>query len=156
MNETLRERILREAEEQQNERINGFFGEYRWLSNYGLCQIPYKGIIFPSTEHAYQAMKVDDKLVWEAFAAMPECKHSRRIGQFLKMREDWNTYRVQVMEEVCRIKFQIPLFKERLLETGDKELIENNWWNDRFWGKHDGDGENTLGKILMKIRDEIK
>jgi len=51
--------------------------------------------------------------------------------------------------------------KIKLLETGDRELIEGNYWKDTFWGvykdplghKH---GLNHLGKLLMRIRFEIK
>ena len=36
------------------------------------------------------------------------------------------------------------------------ELIEGNVWNDTFWGVCNGKGHNHLGKILMKVRDEIR
>ena len=39
---------------------------------------------------------------------------------------------------------------------GNEELIEENWWNDTFWGVCRGVGKNHLGQILMKIRKEIK
>ena len=34
-------------------------------------------------------------------------------------------------------------------------LIEGNEWGDTFWGTCDGIGENHLGKILMRIRNEM-
>jgi hypothetical protein len=39
-------------------------------------------------------------------------------------------------------------------------LIEGNWWHDNFYGsctcnKCVNKGENNLGKILMKIREEL-
>jgi predicted NAD-dependent protein-ADP-ribosyltransferase YbiA (DUF1768 family) len=43
-----------------------------------------------------------------------------------------------------------------LLATDDEELVEGNWWNDTFWGVCRGDGENNLGKIIMKVRDELR
>ena len=43
-----------------------------------------------------------------------------------------------------------------LLDTGDKFIEETNWWKDQFWGVYNGVGENNLGKILMRIREEIK
>jgi predicted NAD-dependent protein-ADP-ribosyltransferase YbiA (DUF1768 family) len=43
------------------------------------------------------------------------------------------------------------------MATGSEEIIEWNNWGDRIWGKtYDGVGENHLGKILMKIREEHK
>ena len=40
--------------------IAGFRGNYRWLSNFERCDILYKGILYPSTETAYQAQKTMD------------------------------------------------------------------------------------------------
>ena len=37
--------------------IKGFFGGYRWLSNYHICDVQYEGDIFPSSENAFQAAK---------------------------------------------------------------------------------------------------
>ena len=45
---------------------------------------------------------------------------------------------------------------EKLLATGDEELVEGNDWNDRIWGKVNGQGENRLGIILMKVREELR
>ena len=58
-----------------------------------------------------------------------------------------------------RAKFtQNPKLKEQLLSTGDAILIEGNTWNDRYWGvdASSGVGKNHLGKLLMKIRSELK
>lgn len=44
----------------------------------------------------------------------------------------------------------------KLLATRDRMLIEGNDWGDTFWGMVDGEGENNLGKILMRVREEIK
>ena len=46
--------------------------------------------------------------------------------------------------------------KTNLLKTGDAMLIEGNTWGDRIWGQVNGVGENNLGKILMRIREELK
>lgn len=62
------------------------------------------------------------------------------------------------MEDVVRAKFyQNPRLAKRLLSTKDMELIEGNTWNDTYWGidLRSMDGQNRLGKILMKIRDEL-
>ena len=65
------------------------------------------------------------------------------------------------MEDCLRAKFAIPELKEMLLATGDEELIEGTWWHDQFWvvcyfDQHKGEGQNHLGKLLMKIREELK
>ena len=41
-------------------------------------------------------------------------------------------------------------------KTDDVELIEGNEWSDTFWGVCRGQGENWLGKILMKTRDNLR
>jgi len=43
-----------------------------------------------------------------------------------------------------------------LVSTGDLRLINENRWNDKFWGMVDGAGENWLGKILEEVRSEAK
>jgi len=43
-----------------------------------------------------------------------------------------------------------------LLTTGDRELIEDSWW-DSFWGwGADQRGQNMLGKLWMKLRAELR
>lgn len=46
--------------------------------------------------------------------------------------------------------------RDKLIATGNTELIEDNTWNDRFWGVCNGEGINHLGKLLMELRDELK
>ena len=45
--------------------------------------------------------------------------------------------------------------KQKLIDTGDIELVEVNSWGDTFYGVCNGVGENHLGKLLMKIRKEL-
>ena len=45
---------------------------------------------------------------------------------------------------------------ELLLSTEDSSLVEGNDWNDKFWGVCQGKGLNHLGRILMKVRKEVK
>ena len=60
------------------------------------------------------------------------------------------------MEFLLRQKFsdQNKVLKEKLLATGEAEIVEGNDWDDTFFGVCNGVGENQLGKLLMKIRDE--
>ena len=61
------------------------------------------------------------------------------------------------MYEVCLCKFtQHEDLKKKLLETGDAELIEGNYWHGCYWGVCEEQGENRLGKILMRIREELR
>lgn len=47
--------------------IKGFFGEYRYLSNFELGDVIYEGIKYPSSENAYQAAKSNDVEVRKQF-----------------------------------------------------------------------------------------
>ena len=61
------------------------------------------------------------------------------------------------MFDVVALKFKQNLFlAEKLLKTGDEELIEGNDWNDCYWGVCQGKGENKLGQILQRIRSELR
>lgn len=136
--------------------IKGFFKEYRWLSNFHLVPILYEGILYPSSEHAYQAAKTFAIDIRKEIAALSSPAKARKKGQEIRARPDWNSVKILVMTAVLRIKFNNPELKEMLLATGDTYLEETNWWKDTFWGVYDGIGENNLGKVLMKIREEIK
>ena len=77
---------------------------------------------------------------------------AKRLGRKVKLRDDWEEVKLEIMTEIVSQKFlQHPHLIEMLLQTGDEELIEGNKW-DVCKGK----GENHLGKILMKIRDVYK
>jgi ribA/ribD-fused uncharacterized protein len=146
--------------------IYGFFKEHRFLSNYHVCSIIYEGIEYTSTEAAYQASKIyfpDSKLKTNIergrIAAMSpsESKKETHKEEFKVMvRPDWDDIKVNVMYEINKIKFTThPELREMLLETGDKYLEETNWWSDFWWGVCNGEGENQLGMILMRIRHEV-
>jgi predicted NAD-dependent protein-ADP-ribosyltransferase YbiA (DUF1768 family) len=46
--------------------------------------------------------------------------------------------------------------RRKLLETGERLLVEDSWRN-AFWGiGEDGAGENMLGKLWMEIRAELR
>lgn len=135
--------------------IAGFRGDFRWLSNFERCDIYYKGILYKSTEAAYQAQKTLNIKARYIFSKL-DARESKTLGKVINIREDWDSVKLTIMEDVCRIKFNLPEFKFKLVDTGEMEIVESNHWKDIFWGVCDGIGENNLGKILMKLRDEIK
>lgn len=135
--------------------IDDFRFKYRWLSNFHLVSIDYEGIVYPSTEHAYQAAKTLDVELRKKIAALEKPVQAKKLGAKIPLRDDWESIKLGVMETVLRKKFQDPELKQKLLDTGNEELIEGNWWGDTFWGICKGVGENHLGKLLMKIRSEL-
>lgn len=147
--------------------IAGFFGEYRFLSNFWFSEIKNGPIVYPTVEHYYQAMKVADDGYRNAVATAKSPGEAKRLGSRESMekngyilRPDWEEIKVEVMSRGVRQKFfpGRPL-ASKLLDTGDAELIELNNWNDRTWGMVEVDGErvgqNLLGKILMETRRSL-
>lgn len=140
--------------------IQRFVGEYRFLSNFWPCRIESGGRVFPSVEHAYQAAKFREESIIAAIQAAPTPGQAKRLGRTAQHAVDptWPTRRVAVMRALVRQKFQDPALARRLLATGEHELAEGNTWGDRFWGVDlgSGQGANTLGRILMEIRAELR
>lgn len=136
--------------------IKGFFGPYRFLSNFHVADVMYEGLRYPSTEAAFQAAKSLDKEERLQIAILSQPKFAKRAGRRLALRSDWESVKDQVMYDVCLDKFTRHAdLKKALLETGSAYLEETNTWGDRYWGV-DGHGKNRLGQILMRIRDELK
>ncbi len=141
----------------QSNSIPEFQGEYRFLSNFWPAKVQFEGVIYPSSEHAYQAAKSLDPTERKRIAALPTPSAAKKAGAALKLRPNWDTEKFKVMETVVRDKFtRHAELRAKLLATGDTELIEGNTWGDRTWGVYRGQGENRLGKILMKIRTELR
>lgn len=138
-----------------DEKICGFFGDYRFLSNYEWCTIQYEGLTYSQTESAYQAMKSLDMETRVEYTRMGPSE-AKKISYKLPVREDWKDVRVQIMYDLVKYKFEHnEELKKKLLDTGNKYLEETNHWKDIFWGVCNGIGENNLGKILMQVRKEL-
>ena len=91
-----------------------------------------------------------------AIAAATTPGRAKRMGRVVPLRSDWEQVKDSIMEELIRSKFQDRSLAFMLWSTGSKELIEGNSWHDTYWGMCNGVGRNQLGKILMKIREEIR
>lgn len=61
-----------------------------------------------------------------------------------------------LMAKLLLQKFEDPDLAQRLLETGEKYLVEGNTWNDTLWGVCNGRGRNLLGLMLMEIRKLLR
>lgn len=138
------------------EPIKGFFGPYRWLSNFHLVPIEIEGLTYPSTEHAYQAMKTLDSDIRIKIRNTVEPRDVKRMSRSFTLRPNWDEIKYSIMLQISRLKYRVPYLRERLSGTKDAYLEETNTWNDRYWGVCNGTGKNNLGKILMKIREEIR
>ena len=137
--------------------ILSFRDEYFFLSNFYPVEIKLDGIVYPNAESAFQAQKTLDVEERRKFSMLKNPVQAKRLGRKVKLRDDWEEVKLDIMTEIVSQKFlQHPHLIEMLLQTGDEELVEGNKWGDRFWGVCKGKGENHLGKILMKIRDVYK
>ncbi len=137
--------------------IDSFQGEYRFLSNFFRSPVVYNNEYYPTGEHAYQAAKCTNKYDHDMVQAAFTAGKAKRLGLTMALRKDWEQVKYNVMYGIVKAKFsQVWGMRERLLATGDAELIEGNDWGDVIWGVCDGVGTNWLGKILMQVRSELQ
>lgn len=138
-------------------KIDCFDGEYAFLSNFYDSPIERDGIVYPTNEHFFQAMKTLNPEEHRQIAAAATPGKAKRLGRQVKLRPDWEEVKLQIMKEGLILKFFCNKdLAKKLIATGNAELVEGNTWNDKFWGVCDGVGENNLGKLLMEIREDLK
>lgn len=129
--------------------------DYDFLSNFYPSTIWVDGKSWPTVEHAYQAYKTLNEKSRELIRKSANPAIAKKLGRGVEIRQDWHVIKEMLMRDFIRKKFESPFLAERLIKTGDAELIYGNTWNDRFWGVCRGTGENWLGKILMDVRKEL-
>ena len=143
-------------------RISKFDGQYAALSNFAESVICYEYIFYPTVEHYFQAMKTTDLKQRQRIAAASTPGQAKRLGRAVELRPDWEDIKEEVMLEGLRLKFKIPAMREVLLSTQSAELVEGNTWHDNTWGDcscekcQNTPGQNLLGKLLMKVRQELR
>lgn len=134
--------------------IDRFVGKYYFLSN----MYVYSSI-GKSVEHYFQAGKTTNSIDYNYIVSSVDGYEAKRRGKKIAMRSDWLECRDSIMYEEVALKFYVyENLRDMLLNTGDEMLVEGNTWGDKYWGVDikTGIGENKLGKILMKVREEIK
>lgn len=120
------------------------------------------GLIYPTSEHAYQAARFIRSKNWDISIAIrnaPSAHEAFQIAQNNKhlALPSWNDEKYDVMKEILHIKTnQHPYVKQKLLETGNRLIIEDSWRDDVWgWGPNK-DGQNRLGILWMEVRSEIR
>ncbi len=133
--------------------------KYGEFSNFALFPIKLKSKVWKTTEHCFQAQKFDNKEYHEKIRKATTPMKAAQLGRSRKVRilKNWDSKKDNVMYDALKAKFtQYPELQELLLGTKEKVLIEHTE-NDSYWGDGgDGTGKNRLGKLLMKIREELK
>lgn len=144
-------------------RFNSRTSEYAWLSNFHRCLVTdKKSRTWLSVEHFYQAMKFErtSGMVFDMISNSTTAAEAKRVAKTFShlVRDDWDKVKLGIMMEALRYKFrEFSDLANRLLDTGEEELQEFAPWGDRFWGvDRNGVGENWMGRLLMKVRDELR
>jgi len=140
--------------------VVGFYErEFYCFSNFSSFQVEWRGRLWQTSEHAYQAshfFETAPELVEEIFTAK-SAHEAFKIAKANAGRapKDWDDKKVAVMEDIVRHKLeQNPYLMHKLMQTGDRLIVEDSPKDD-FWGWGEKrDGRNELGKIWMKLRGE--
>ena len=129
------------------------------LSNFAPFPIRLKDRRWPTSEHYFQAQKFAGTAHEEEIRRAASPMIAARMGRSRQrpLRKDWEGVKDQIMLEALRAKFdQHPELREKLLGTGEAELVEHTK-NDRYWADGgDGTGLNRLGNLLMQVRSELR
>ena len=142
--------------------INSFSNQYEFMSNFYNAPVTYDGLTYRNNEAAFQAQKLANKEERKKYCTYSPSK-AKLEGRNCELRKDWENIKYQVMYDIVKAKFELNKdLRQQLLATGTEELIEGNWWHDNCWGDcscercKDIKGQNNLGKILMRIREEVR
>lgn len=147
------------------EKVGDFIGfynrEFFCLDNFSSFKVMMDGVLYSTSEHAYQAAKFSEsapevaKLIIDSYSAHDAQKLAHKYID--RQRADWDEIKVSVMERIIRLKTeQNPYVRKKLLETGDYPICEDSN-KDSFWGiGFNRDGRNELGKLWMKLREELR
>ncbi|CAM3918298.1 MULTISPECIES: NADAR family protein [Flavobacterium] len=135
---------------------SGNYGEFSNFSNY---PVKLKNKIWKTSEHYFQAQKFENKSYQDKIANALTPMKAAELGRSRKekIKMNWDNLKDNVMYEVIKAKFtQYEELRVLLAETNEAIIIEHTE-NDNYWGDGgDGKGKNRLGKILMKVREELK
>ena len=142
------------------ERVCFYEQDFYVLSNFSAFAVQIYGELFPTSEHAYHWAKFpDDPLKQTSIRVSLSAHLAFKLAERWKQyrREDWDAVKVDVMRQILLAKVeQHEYVRRKLLQTGDRELVENSWRDD-FWGwGPNRDGRNMLGKLWMEIREGLR
>ena len=150
--------------------IQSFKGPHAYLSNFYVINIHIADKVNPThmklwrtSEHMYMASKTTNPVVQETIRCMHTPEQAKRYARKVQLRPNWDTYKFGLMLRILTLKFTLNQeCHDKLLLTGDDELIEGNYWHDNCWGDcncskcHQTQGQNHLGKLLMQVRNTLR
>jgi ribA/ribD-fused uncharacterized protein len=135
---------------------------YGPFSNLYRRPVEFEGVVYPTSEHAYQAGKALKPAVrdWILAAPTPALAAMAAHGLYTwDIVPNWSEIKFDRMRQVLKAKFeQHPDLTQLLASTGSKRLVEAGTVNNavnRLWGEVAGVGKNMLGVLLMELRAEL-
>lgn len=135
------------------------YGELGYLANYSNHGFELYGKYWPTVEHFYQAQKFESDELKEKIRLAETPKIASQIGRDRnnKLKDNWEEIKRDIMLEGVLAKFRSnPDICEKLIATGNEEIIENTDI-DYYWGCGENKtGRNEFGKILVKAREILK
>jgi hypothetical protein len=147
--------------------ITSFRGDYAFLSNFHESPLHIGSVVYPTVEHAYQCLKVNQHLPGSVLerdrilhrrdalgaAGYTSPGSAKARGAVCPLRSGWEEAKLALMCALLRRKFSEHRDLRALLEaTGDAILVEGNEHGDTYWGVCRGSGSNHLGHLLMLVR----
>ncbi len=139
--------------------INFIETRFQDLSPFSAHEIVVDHIVCKTVEHGYQGLRIQPGPERDEILASRSPMDAWRAGQKYKNQpellvEGYNKFKL--MERLCCEKLkQHPDVRAVLMATGNRQLLKV-YDSDYYWGTGvDGTGENQLGKIWMKLRDEL-
>lgn len=124
---------------------------------------------YKTPEHLYQSLKFKDSSHRQQIVGANTAREAKEISRDLSalsegnsFRTDWQDIQDHIMRWVVSQRMeQQPSFRQALLATGDRPIIEDEGSRPRTrWGTtRDGQsfrGQNVMGKILMSVRDQYR
>ena len=146
--------------EKMDEVIGFYPREFYPLDKFSSFKVEKDGYLYASLEEAFQSSlflpnypEISDRI---------KNSHSAHEAQKImfenvdKVQYD-NSEQITIMEELLRLKLdQNPYVLKKLLQTEDYLIVEDSP-KDSFWGwGPNRDGDNMLGKLWMKLREEYR
>ena len=140
------------------------------LSNFYPCKFEFNGKTFNFSEQCFMYQKAilfNDFEIAKQVLNETDVRKIKALGRKVKNfnNELWDKHKEDFMFNACYAKFsQNDKLKDFLLSTGNHEIVEaspvDNIWgigfsSDNAMENIDKWGQNLLGKVLMKVREDL-
>ena len=146
----------------------------RVLSNLYPCELFYNGLRFHSSEQLYFWLLLDgNDLGREIVMSAKDAKEAKKIGGKILKECGWSgkieecqRLKVQALRVAIGVKMECcDEFRDLVLLSGDKKIVEYAWWGDNTFGCVDVNmenkgnwyngvvrGQNVCGRLIMEWR----